>query len=329
MKIAHLDTDTLNRPFLIAEAGSSHQGDAYAALEMTEVAIQSGADAFTFQEIDETWLYTHLSELPVDPQARVGWECLRECAQRARAANLCFSICVTDAHSLSKALEIGIDFIKIVSYDITYYPLLKQFSATGVPIFLSTGASTFWEIEKALLELNAPERTLLYHTDCGYPTPDEEINLMRMVKLKERFSLPVGYCDHTNHGLSCLAATVLKAAVIEKHFTLKRSLGGADHMVAMEPKELNELFMSIKSTAKMIGTGEDIIAEGDKYRRNNLRRSIALSHKMSEGEILCEDDLIMLRPPTGLSWNERYKLIGKKLRTSLPFRHILSLEDVE
>ena len=296
---------------------------------MTTCAIESGADALTFQEIDETWLYTDLSELPVHRQVRVGWECLRQCGERARAANLSFSVCVTDAQSLRKALQIGIDFIKIVSYDITCYPLLKQFSATGLPILLSTGASTFREIERALIELNAPERTLLYHTDCGYPTPDEEVNLMRMVKLREKFALPVGYCDHTNHGLSCLAATVLKASVIEKHFILNRSLGGADCMVAMEPEELRQLFSNIKSIAKTIGTGADVVPEGEKYRRNNLRRSIALKHNMSQGEEVCQDDLTMLRPPIGLGWDERHKLTGRRLKRTLPFRHILTPEDVE
>ena len=330
MKIRQIDLLSLKRPFLVAEAAAIHLGNQRRAYELAEAGIAAGGDALTFQQIDEKMLYAELPELPVLPQDTIPWECLRRCSTLVHKARLAFSVCVTDIPSLREALNIGIDFIKIVSYDVTYFPFLRFCASTGLPILMSTGASTFKEIARAVdCMKEASGRLLLYHTDCGYPTASEEINLMRMLRLRECFHIPVGYCDHTNHGLSCLAATALGANAIEKHFTLDRKIGGADHMVSLEPEEIKELFGQIKETARMLGDGSDTIAEGDRYRRENLRRSLALARNLVAGEIIQESDLIMLRPPTGLSWDDRDKVIGKKVKVDLPFRHLLQPQEVE
>lgn len=329
MIINNIDILKLNRPFLIAEAGSTHQGNQELALKMATIAVKSGADALTFQEIDETKLYTVLEELPVMAQPRVGWECLKECRKIVKKSNLAFSVCVTDLDSLEDAMKVGIDFIKIVSYDVTFFPFLKHCGETGLPVLMSTGASTFDEVEKAIKAINALDRLLLYHTDCGYPTKDHEVNLLRMRSLKEKFKLPVGYCDHTDHGFSCLAATTLGANVIEKHFIVDRKLEGADYMVALEPDEIKELFDNIKRIAKISGSGTDKIEEGDLFRRNNLRRSVAIKRDMKKGEIIKENDLTMLRPPIGLKWDEINKIIGKKVKKNLQNRHIIKIDDID
>jgi N,N'-diacetyllegionaminate synthase len=330
MKIRQVDILSLKRPFLIAEAATAHLGNMERAYKLTEIGIAAGADALTFQQIDEKMLYTTLPTLPVPPQDIVSWECLEKCRKLVHEANLAFSVCVTDIPSLKIALTIGIDFIKIVSYDITYFPFLQFCASTKLPILMSTGASTFEEVTRAVNCMKeAADRLLLYHTDCGYPTATEEINLLRMLSLRERFQVPIGYCDHTNHGLSCLAATALGANAIEKHFTLNREHGGADNMVSMEPEEINELFNQIKETALLLGNGADVIAKGDEYRRKNLRRSLALARNLVAGEIIQENDLIMLRPPTGLSWDERDKIIGKRAKIDLPFRHLLQPHEVK
>jgi len=329
MKVKNFDLLSLERPFLIAEAGSSHLGNPEIALQMAHAAAKSGADALTFQEIDETCLYSKMDSLPVAQQPKVGWDCLRECQQIANKAGLCFSVCVTDKNSLDYALKIGIDFIKIVSYDITFIPFLEICGKTGLPIFMSTGASTFKEIEIALNALNSNDRVLLYHTDCGYPTKDNEVNLLRMIALKEKFGLPVGYCDHTDHDLSCLAATALKANAIEKHFILDKSSGGSDHMVALEPDELIRAFSKIKRVAAILGNGDDKIENGDLFRRNNLRRSVALCKDKRVGEKISYNDITMLRPPIGIDWEDAEKIIGLPLRKDIPNRTILKFEDFE
>lgn len=319
----------MDHPFLIAEAGAVHQGDGAMALQLAHAAVAAGADALTFQEIDETRLYSDVDDFPVPRQHRVGWDCLVECRTIARNAGLAFSVCVTDIGSLDKALSIGIDFIKIVSYDITFLPFLEYCGKTGLPILMSTGASTFAEVEKALAVLNAPGRVLLYHTDCGYPTKDHEVNLRRMVNLKQTFNTPVGYCDHTDHGLSCLAAAALGANAIEKHFTISRSLGGPDNTVSLEPGEIKELFDQIKRISSMLGQGLDRIEEGDLFRRNNLRRSVALNKNVRAGSELTLNDLTMLRPPIGLSWEDAGQIVGKKAARDLHQRDIVKISDVE
>jgi len=329
MKIRNIDIQKLGRPFLIAEAAAIHLGDTVRAHELAKTAITSGADALTFQQIDKKMLYTELPSLPVPEQHTVSWECLADCAAEVRKAGMAFSICVTDIPSLQKAMDIGIDFIKIVSYDITYFPFLRFCADTGLPILMSTGASTFEEVEEAMDEIKeAKDRILLYHTDCGYPTPANEINLKRMQRLRDLFHVPVGYCDHTNHGISCLAATALGANAIEKHFSLNSKMEGADYMVSMEPEEIKELFAQIKETAIILGDGADVIAQTDIFRRENLRRSLALARDINAGDLILESDLIMLRPPIGLSWKDRHKVIGKKAKTFLKSRKLIMIEDV-
>lgn len=329
MKIGRVDLRTLNRPFLIAEAGSSHQGKSELALQAAGIAIGSGADALTFQELHEERLYADLPDFPVTPRNRVGWKCLEDCRRSAKEAGLCFSVCVTDLESLESALKIGIDFIKIVSYDITFLPFLEECGRTGLPILMSTGASLFDEVGRAVEALNASDRLVLYHTDCGYPTPDPEVNLRRMLRLKERFGLPVGYCDHTDHGLSCLAAAVFGAVVIEKHITVSRNLGGPDYRVSFEAPEITRLFNDIRRVSEMLGKGSDEIAASERSRRDTLRRSLALRRAVDKGETITEDLLTMLRPPRGLQWVDRHNVIGRRASRNLPSRHLVKPEDVE
>ena len=323
MQIGNKNLNKFSRPFLIAEAGSSHGGDPIIAIDMVHAAIKCEADAVTFQEIYEEALYTKLNELPVSPQPKIGWDCLKECRRIAKKNDLCFSVCVTDLESLELALSLSIDFIKIVSYDITFIPFLKKCGNSGLPVFMSTGASTFDEIETAIKALNIKDNLVLYHTDCGYPTKPNEINLSRMLKLKEKFNVPVGYCDHTDNMNSCISAAAMGAKVIEKHIILDRKTKFTDFEVALEPNELNTLFKRIKMTATILGSGKDEIVEGDKYRRKNLRRSIALNCDLKKGSIIKEEHLTMLRPSIGLSWKDRKLIIGKKIKFSLKKRQIL------
>tara|TARA_A100001015_G_scaffold284330_1_gene350664 strand:- start:87 stop:1076 length:990 start_codon:yes stop_codon:yes gene_type:complete len=323
MQIGDKNLNKFSRPFLVAEAGSSHGGDQKIAIDMVHAAIKCGADAVTFQEIYEEALYTKLNELPVSPQPRIGWDCLKECRGIAKENNLCFSVCVTDLESLDKALSLSIDFIKIVSYDVTFVPFLKKCGSSGLPIFMSTGASTFDEIEIAIKALNIKDNLVLYHTDCGYPTKPSEINLLRMLKLKEKFNSVVGYCDHTDITQSCILAAAMGAKVIEKHLILDKKSKFNDYEVALEPDELQNLFKQIKMTSTILGSGKDEIVTGDKYRRENLRRSIALNCDLEKGSIIKEEHLTMLRPSTGLPWEDRNLIIGKKIKFFLKKRQIL------
>ena len=328
MKIGTTDLTSLNRPFLIAEAGSSHGGNQEIAIEMVHAAINAGADAITFQEIFENKLYTSLEELPVAEQPRIGWNCLEECNRVAKTNGLYFSVCVTDLDSLEKAITIGIDFIKIVSYDNTFLPFLEECGKKNLPILMSTGASTLDEIKCAIKTLNLKKNLLLYHTDCGYPTNPEEVNLKRMINLRKTFKIPIGYCDHTSSTHSCIAATVLGAEVIEKHFILNKKSKYVDYEVALEPEILKQLFSNIKITAKLLGDGNFNIPKGDLFRRKNLRRSIALNCDLNANTIIKEEHLTMLRPPVGLGWEQRSLVIGKKTKKSLKKRQIINLNHI-
>tara|TARA_B100002051_G_scaffold274183_1_gene314659 strand:- start:1065 stop:2054 length:990 start_codon:yes stop_codon:yes gene_type:complete len=329
LKILDREISKMGRPYLIAEAGATHEGDPEMAIKMTLAGIEARADAITFQEIDEEKLYSEIDELPVPEQKRIGWGVLEECRKICHEKGVAFSVCVTDSESLDRAVDLGIDFIKIVSYDISFEPFLRQCAQKKKPILLSTGASTFEEVGRALEIIGPEAEVCIYHTDCGYPTEDSEVNLLRMLSLGEFFQIPVGYCDHTSGTLSCLAAASLGADLIEKHFTIDKSLGGSDHMVALEPGELIAMFAEIRRIADIRGDGADKIEESSVYRRENLRRSIALAKNISKGEVLEERHLTMLRPPIGLEWADRGEIIGKRAKTDLKKRKIIRLGDLE
>ena len=196
---------------------------------------------------------------------------------------------------IRKAITIGIDFIKIVSYDITFLPFLEECGKKNLPILMSTGASTLEEIKCAIKPLTLRKIYFCIILIVDIPNP-EEVNLKRMLNLRKTFKIPVGYCDHTSSTHSCIAATVLGAEVIEKHFILNKKSKYVDYEVALEPEILKQLFSNIKITAKLLGDGNFNIPKGDLFRRKNLRRSIALNCDLNANTTIKEEHLTMLRP---------------------------------
>jgi N,N'-diacetyllegionaminate synthase len=260
------------RVLIIAEAGVNHNGSIDLAVQLIDAAKASGADAVKFQTFRADRIATRSAEKANYQQRQAAdgesqFEMLQRLELDAAAHRRLFDYCRKtaiqflsspfDIQSIDLLDTLEVPLLKIPSGEITNLPFLERIAAKGRPVILSTGMSTLGEVEEAVQVLRAggvSEITLL-HCVTEYPAPYAEINLRAMQTLKSAFGLPVGYSDHTPGIEIAIAAVALGAEVIEKHFTLDRSLPGPDHSASLEPKEFKQMVAAIRNVESALGDG--------------------------------------------------------------------------
>lgn len=236
------------------------------------------------------------------------------------------------------AVRFDLTRIKIPSGDITNAPLLLKIAQTGKPVILSTGMSTLGEIEDALGVLafgyvgkgnpaiaafreaycsaegqtTLHDKVTLLHCTTEYPAPFEDVNLKVMDTLKIAFSLPVGYSDHTEGIAVPIAAVARGAVIIEKHFTLDRSLPGPDHKASLEPAELKQMVTAIRVVEQALGTGRKCPTLSERKNIGVARKSLVAACTIRAGEPFTDENLTVKRPGSGLSPMKYWKLLGRK-----------------
>lgn len=306
---------------VIAEAGVNHNGSLERALEMVKVAANAGADYIKFQTFKAEKLVSgsapkaeyqkrncggsddsQLSmlrklELTGNDFARIARECLNE--------GIGFMSTPFDFDSIDLLDEIGMDYWKIPSGEITNLPYLRSIGAKAGKVILSTGMSTLTEVEDALDVLSKAgtprERIWLLHCTTQYPTPYDAVNLRAMDALKALGCAGVGYSDHTMGITVPVAAAARGASIIEKHFTLDRTLPGPDHRASLEPVQLAEMITAIHDCEAALGSETKGVTDAEKPNIAIARRSIVAARHIASGEILSEENLATKRPATGLS----------------------------
>lgn len=323
----HVKRWNMNKIYIIAEAGVNHNGDVTLAKQMIVEAKKAGADAVKFQ----TFLAKNLVS-SFAPKAEYQMQTTdKEETQLEMLKNLELSF----AHFTllqQYAIEVGIDFLstpfdhdsidflttlgmtcwKIPSGEITNKPYLMKIEQTKLPIILSTGMSTMEEIADALSifhKYNRRDITLL-HCNTEYPTPYEDVNLLAMSTLKESFGVKVGYSDHTCGIEISIAAAALGACVIEKHFTLDKTMPGPDHKASLEPLELAAMIKSIRNVEAAMGNGIKKPSPSELKNKAIARKSIVAGRDICRGEVLSEDNLTTKRPGDGISPMQWEKLLG-------------------
>ena len=227
-----------------------------------------------------------------------------------------------DTDGLDYLRTLGIPLFKIPSGEITNYPYLKKIASFGKPVILSTGMSILQEIQVALDVLIGngckKESITVLHCNTEYPTPMKDVNLKAMLTIKNEFGVAVGYSDHTMGIEVPIAAVALGATVIEKHFTLDRNLPGPDHKASLEPEELKQMVTAIRNIESAIsGDGEKKPSESELKNISISRKSLHFARSMSVGETITENDIIALRPGTGISPMNMSEVVGKKLNRSV------------
>lgn len=205
-------------------------------------------------------------------------------------------------------------FWKIPSGEVTNLPYLIEVAKTGGKVVMSTGMCEMREIEAAvemLKKYGAGEITLL-HCNTEYPTPYEDVNLRAMGTLRDTFHCPVGYSDHTSGIEIPIAAAALGAVVIEKHFTLDRSMEGPDHKASLEPNELTAMVRGIRHIEHSLGDGMKKVSPSEEKNIAIARKSIVALHPIRKGEMLTEENLTVKRPGSGISPMRWFDLLGTK-----------------
>jgi N-acetylneuraminate synthase len=304
---------------VIAEIGVNHNGSLALALEMIDAASEVGADAVKFQTFHAESLVTVSAPKAAYQSETTGagsqLEMLRKLEldlashhalqARAHARGVEFLSAPFDLRSVALLGEIGVSRIKIPSGHLTNVPYLRAVAALGLPVILSTGMATLEEVAASIEVLEragvAREDLVVLHCTTEYPTPIDDVNLLAMVTMREALRVRVGYSDHTEGIAVPIAAVALGAEVIEKHFTLSRSMPGPDHRASIEPDEFGRMVRSIRDVETSLGDGLKRPAHREMANIGAARTSIVAAREVLAGETLTEDALAVKRPGTGTS----------------------------
>lgn len=320
--------------FIIAEAGVNHNGSLDLALKLVDAAKASGADAVKFQTFRADLLATRSAHKAAYQErttatAESQFEMLRrlelDAAAHQRLIEYCGKLGIQflsspfDQQSADLLHTLGVPLFKVPSGEITNFPFLRHLARLGRPLILSTGMSTLGEVEEAvrLIQAEGVSQLTLLHCVTEYPAPFDEVNLCAMQTLKVAFGLPVGYSDHTPGIEIAIAAAALGAGVIEKHFTLDRSLPGPDHAASLEPGELRQMVTSIRHVEAALGTGIKSPAPCEIANISVARKSIVAARALPAGHPLEAKDLEIKRPGNGLAPKLLPALVGRTLRAAL------------
>lgn len=330
IKIGNYEIGT-GRVFVIAEIGNNHNGSFERAMQMVDLAAEAGADCAKFQmrHLDEVYRQRTLRKDGEDLGTEYVLDLLRRfeltedehkrlaayCAQK----NILYLCTPWDAHSVDVLEGIDVPAYKVSSADLTNLPLLAKLCSTGKPLILSTGMSSRDEIQISVNFLNQRNaRFVLLHCNSTYPAPLHDIQLRWMEQLKGIHGL-VGYSGHERGIAVSLAAAALGAAVIERHFTLDRSMEGPDHAASLEQAELKRLIEGIREIEQALGEGQQQrrFSQGEMINRETLGKSLVAATAMSKGMSITEQHLKIRSPGQGLSPQHYDKLLGRILQRDL------------
>jgi N-acetylneuraminate synthase len=323
------DSNILIKPFIIAEAGVNHEGKIEFAKRLIDEAAEGGAHAIKFQTYKAETIaskdspyYWDITKEPTKSQFELfkkydsfwkkEYEELKVCCDKAGIEFMSTAFDLESAKFLNDLMSV----YKISSSDITNTPFIEYQCSFGKPIILSTGASYLWEVQEAVATIaKYGNKLCLMHCVLNYPTANENANLGMIKDLIKHFPDAVpGYSDHTlpNNMEICKTATILGAAVIEKHFTFDKTLPGNDHYHAMDKEDLKHFITSMDELFSVLGSFELTSLPSEELSRKNARRSLVALRKITKGEKVTKEHLTWKRPATGISPNKMNELLGKK-----------------
>ena len=341
-----------DRIIIIAEAGVNHNGDLARAREMVYAAKEAGADYVKFQTAVPELVISSIadkadyqknttdaeeSQLDMCRAIHLPLRDYIELKELCREVGIGFMSTPFDLVSIDFLADLGQDWFKVPSGEITNLPYLRRIAEKGIPVILSTGMSTPGEIETAIEILTgASERypseskltrddIIVLHCNTEYPTPMADVNLRAMLTLADRLGVKTGYSDHTVGIEVPIAAAALGACVIEKHFTLDKTLPGPDHKASLEPDELKAMVGAIRNIETALGSAEKGVSPSESKNMPIARKSIVAARDIKKGELLTEENITVKRPGNGISpmrWDE---VIGTRAAADFPYDSLITL----
>jgi N,N'-diacetyllegionaminate synthase len=314
--------------FVVAEAGMNHDGSLGNAIRMVEVAAEAGVDAVKFQLHDAAAETTRDAPSPPYFEHESRWEYFQRTAftddewsrikAGCEAAGVEFVCAPFSLEALERLEAIGAARYKIGSGEVTNLELVRAAGAIGKPVLLSSGMSTWAELDAAV-EAAGQNVTVLQCTS-EYPTPPEQVGLNLLAELRERYGRPVGLSDHTLGPYACFAAVALGATVVEKHFTLSKEMYGPDAALALEPHELAELVDGVREIEAMLAAPVDKDAEAAALTemKRVFEKSVVTSREIPAGAVISREMLAAKKPGTGIPAARMDDVVGRTAARNLP-----------
>ena len=317
-----------NNVFIIAEAGVNHNGKIELAKKLIDVAVNAGVDAVKFQTWKTELLVTKKakqatyqtkntkikeSQFDMLKKLELSYNEFIILKNYCDSKNILFLSTPDEIESANFLTNLQSIF-KIGSGELTNKPYLEHIGSLKKEIILSTGMGNLKEVEQALKVLiNAgtkKENITILHANTQYPTPIEDVNLLAMLSIKNKFNVSVGYSDHTLGIEVPIAAVSLGASVIEKHFTLDKTMAGPDHKASLNPNELKEMVKAIRNIEKALGSSIKTASKSEQLNINIVRKSIVAKTNIEKGNILSDKNITIMRPGNGISPMKWNKIIG-------------------
>lgn len=319
----------MSKAYIIAEAGVNHNGSLELALRLIDEAKKAGVDAVKFQtfkaenlvsaraqkaEYQKKTTGSDESQLAMIKKLELSYEDHIKLIDYCSKQNIAFMSTAFDDDSIEFLKTIDMPYWKIPSGEITNLPYLRKIGALGKPVLLSTGMANLGEVEAALevlLSVGASRNQItVLHCTTEYPAPLGDVNLKAMLSMGAAFGVAIGYSDHTE-GISIpLAAVAMGATVIEKHFTLDKTMEGPDHKASLEPTELKAMVDNIRAIELALGDGVKKISLSEAKNRAIARKSIVAKKQISKGTLITPELVTVKRPGTGLSPMMWDKVVG-------------------
>ncbi len=324
---------TIHKTFVIAEAGVNHNGDINLAKKLIDIAVEAGVDAVKFQTWKTELLVTknaiqaeyqtentqvEESQFDMLKRLELSYDNFRELKQYCDKLNIMF-LSTPDEETSALFLCDLQDIFKIGSGELTNIPYLRFIGNLQKKVILSTGMGTLGEIEEALRALTEAgtkkEDITILHATTQYPTPMKDVNLSAMQTIKSAFNIKVGYSDHTLGIEVPIAAVAMGAKVIEKHFTIDKSMQGPDHKASLDPIELKEMMIAIRNIERAIGDGIKLPTIIENKNKMIVRKVIIARKAIKKGEKFTELNLVVKRDSKGIPanrWDEVLNKIAQK-----------------
>ena len=330
--------------FIVAEAGANHNRDLGMAKELIAVAAEAGADAVKFQTYSAETLYskqtpkfTYLEGLT----DKSTWDLIKEIelprewqvelAEEAKKRGILFMSTPFDHRAVDELDALGVPVFKVASFEIVDLPLVRHAASKGKPMIISTGLADYEDIQDALAACREAGNDKVVLLQCAslYPAPPERINLRAMETMRRAFGTLVGLSDHTLGIHVAVAGAALGACVIEKHYTLSRSLKGPDHPFAIEPGELRELVRQVREVEAALGDGRKLgPAPEEMEMHQKARRSLVAARAIPKGAHIERDMLTIKRPGFGIKPKYLDLVVGRVAKVAIEEDTVLTWEMV-
>ena len=335
----------MKKTIIIAEAGVNHNGDIAKAKALIDKGAEAGVDYVKFQTFKAGNLVTKQakraayqdkntqnndSQYEMLKKLELSQDVHKELIDYCSKKGVQFLSTGFDFESLEFLAGLGITIAKIPSGEITNLPYLRKVATLFPEVILSTGMATISEIKDAVKVLTdngvSKNRITVLHCNTEYPTPMEDVNLKAMLHIQQEVGVAIGYSDHTLGIEVPIAAVALGATVIEKHFTLDKTLPGPDHKASLEPEELKTMVIAIRNIEKAVGgSGIKEVSASEAKNKPIVRKSIVAAKKILKGEPFTIENLTVKRPATGISPMQWDNLIGKTAKKNFQEDDLIEL----